>query len=97
MGILSEEELFAAAIQKPHEERAAFLDRECGGDASLRARLESLLAAHDHPDSLLEAPAGQATMDTPARMPQSVGTIIGPYKLLRQIGEGGMGVVYEAE
>ena len=68
MGILTEEELFSAAIQKPLAERAAFLDRACGQDASLRAQVESLLAAHDHPDSLLEVPACNATIDAPPPM-----------------------------
>jgi WD40 repeat protein/serine/threonine protein kinase len=97
MGILSEEELFAAAIQTPLAERAALLDRACGEDTSLRDQVESLLAAHDHPDSLLEVPVFNATIEMAPRMTEVPGTVIGPYKLLEQIGEGGFGVVFMAE
>ena len=97
MGILSEEELFAVAIQTPLAERAEFLDRACVGDASFRAQVESLLAAHDHPDSLLEVPVCNATIEMTPRMTEVPGTVIGPYKLLEQIGEGGFGVVFMAE
>src|SRR5262245_41294629 len=97
VGILSEEELFAAAIQPPLAERAAYLDHACAGNAVLRAQVESLLTAHDHPDSLLEVPVRNATIETTPRMTEAPGTVIGPYKLLQQIGEGGMGVVFLAE
>lgn len=97
MGILSEEELFAVAIQTPLAERAEFLDRACAGDAPFRAQVESLLAAHDHPDSLLEVPVCNATIGITTRMTEVPGTVIGPYKLLEQIGEGGFGVVFMAE
>ena len=48
-----EELLFQLALTKPADERAEFLDRECRADATLRARLEALLAAHEQPDTLL--------------------------------------------
>ena len=92
----NEEELFAAAIEKPVEERAAFLDDACSGDASLRAQLELLVAAHDQPDSLLDAPACDETLQIAHLLAEDVGTMIGPYKLREQIGEGGMGIVYVA-
>jgi WD40 repeat protein/serine/threonine protein kinase len=93
----NEEELFAAAIEKPVEERRAFLDDACGRDALLRAQLESLVAAHDRPDSLLDEPACDETLQLPHPLAEDVGTMIGPYKLLEQIGVGGMGAVYVAE
>ena len=100
MAPLSEEEIFAVAIQKPLASRAAFLDRACHGDASLRTQVEALLSAHDNPDSLLNGPAYQVTMEAAPlslSFSEGPGTTIGPYKLLQQIGDGGMGVVWMAE
>jgi hypothetical protein len=104
---MSERDLFIAALQiTPPAEQAAWLDRECAGDAALRQRIDVLLQALDKAGSLLENPAGLgdraaagaawASGDAPA-MPEAPGSRIGPYKLLQQIGEGGMGVVYMAE
>jgi serine/threonine protein kinase/tetratricopeptide (TPR) repeat protein len=92
--------------------RRAFLDRRCAGDAVLRRQVEELLAAHERPGSFLDSPlAGPAvTAAQPAGAREGAaqeqeasgggegpGVRIGPYKLLQQIGEGGMGVVYMAE
>ena len=82
-------------------ERAAYLDEACGADAALRERLEALLRAHEKAGRFLEQPAQRppespySTVDPPGR--EKLGTFIGPYKLLQQIGEGGMGAVYMAE
>src|SRR5688572_20418019 len=97
MNLLTEEEIFAAAIQKPRAERAVFLDRACAGDSTLHGQALALLAAHDQPDSLLEAPAWSVTIDSVPGLTEGPGAQIGPYKLLQQIGEGGFGVVYMAE
>ena len=76
---------------------AAFLDVACRGDESLRRRVENLLDAHLGEDSLFDAQSAAAnpTIDQPPL--EKPGAQIGPYKLLQQIGEGGMGVVYLAE
>src|SRR5438132_9416276 len=78
-------------------ERAAYLDNACAGNQALRAEVEALVQAHEKPQRLLDAPpqARQPTIDEP--IAERPGTVIGPYKLLQQIGEGGMGVVWMAE
>jgi serine/threonine protein kinase len=92
--------IFAGAIERPSPgERAAFLDAACGQDVELRRRIEALLRAHDEAGGFLRdrKVAGNpvATIDQPAG--EGPGSVIGPYKLLEQIGEGGFGVVSLAE
>src|SRR5262249_43897154 len=95
---MTERDVFEAALEIPPEDRVAYLDGACGGDAALRQRLEALLGRRARAGSFLERPAvpGLATADAPGVREQP-GTVLGPYKLLEQIGEGGFGVVFLAE
>jgi Tol biopolymer transport system component len=81
------------------EERAAFLDKACAGDPDRRARVEELLRAHQAAGNFLQGnrrPSEDgAASDEP--ITERPGTLVGGYKLLEQIGEGGFGVVFMAE
>jgi len=99
--LASIDEVFFEALQLASAtDRAAFLVEACGENADLRARVEQLLHAYPAAGSFLETPPtaiireSSPTIDRPLERP---GMQIGPYKLLQQIGEGGMGVVYMAE
>ena len=79
-------------------ERAAYLDQACAGDELLRARIERLLKAHEPADSFLErGPAVLDATDNFEPITEPPGTVIGPYKLIEPIGEGGMGSVWMAQ
>ncbi|MEO8426022.1 MAG: serine/threonine-protein kinase [Verrucomicrobiota bacterium] len=90
------ETLFTEALKFKPEERAAFLAGACGNDTELRGQLEKLLRAEAEAGGFLpEAPNARATVVVP--ISEGPGTVIGRYKLLQQVGEGGCGVVYMAE
>jgi serine/threonine protein kinase/tetratricopeptide (TPR) repeat protein len=104
---LDEQAIFEGARNEQTAElREAYLDQHCGTDAELRRRIESLLRAYDEGQSFLESPPPELRAiaidgtDSPTierSIAECPGTVIGPYKLLQQIGEGGMGVVFMAE
>jgi hypothetical protein len=90
-----EEEIFEACLARPVEERAAYLDQVCAGDAALRQRIEELLRSHSLSKSFLEEPPVRAgtphTIKLDLPLSEREGDRIGRYKLLQKIGEGGCG------
>src|SRR5438270_12406898 len=95
---MDEASIFLEALKNSApDEPAAFLDQACGGNDELRRSVELLLRAHDKAGGFLAdspAPVG-VTVDQP--ITECPGTVIGPYKLLEPIGEGGMGTVWMAQ
>jgi serine/threonine protein kinase len=102
--------IFLAALEQAGSQRQALLDEACAGDAELRRRVERLLEAHERPDSLPAAPGAppRVTQDfvpperlelapTSPAMQEGPGCVIGHYKLIEEIGEGGMGTVCMAQ
>src|SRR3954447_9085214 len=93
------EAIFLAALDKTTlQGRVAYLEATCVGDPELLRRVRELLSCHEGTQGPLDAPPPGlgCTVDMPPSSEQP-GSVIGPYKLLQQIGEGGMGTVYMAE
>lgn len=96
---MTEREIFDAALDFADiGERAAFLDRACAGDDSLRRQIEDLLNAQCRLGQFLDMPSGWLTsIPRESGYVEKPGTVIGPYHLIEQIGEGGFGLVFVAE
>ena len=85
-------EIFSLALEKKSPaERDSYLAEVCQGRPELRQQVESLLQAHEHAGAFLRP---TVTLPASAFVAEHSGTMIGRYKLLEQIGEGGFGTVW---
>jgi serine/threonine protein kinase len=93
------EEVLQAALDRPPHERAAFLDQVCAGDEELQTEVSSLAFAHDAALDFIEEPAmaQDACVILGDHSFKNIGREIGPYKIIDELGSGGMGEVYLAQ
>ena len=85
--------VYAGALQRDPEERDEYLNHACAGQPELRAKVAALLQAHSQ--DFLEAESASSPADPIVHRPEGIeGTVIGPYIVRRELGRGGMGVVY---
>src|SRR4051794_27070834 len=93
------EAIFLAALERAaSSERAAYVEGACAGEPEILQRVRELLAAHAESHGALDLPPpGLGVTLRLEPITERPGTVIGPYKLLQVIGEGGMGTVFMAE
>jgi eukaryotic-like serine/threonine-protein kinase len=91
--------VFEAALDRPDAERAAFVEKACGGNAALLEEVRSLLTWHKGSTGFLETPAGRVTdlASEGTSATRLIGKSVGTWRILDVVGSGGMGVVYRAE
>src|ERR1041385_2563747 len=91
--------IFYDAAEKPADQQAAFVRSRCDGDESLALEIESLLSAHEQAGEFIEdIPADAATVAMTVQLTDAlIGSHIGSYEVIREIGRGGMGAVYLAK
>jgi serine/threonine protein kinase/Flp pilus assembly protein TadD len=95
---IDEKDVFVAALAlSDAEEREAYLQSACAGHPELLGRLRALLSAHEEAQGPLDRPPAALGATADGAHTDGAGSVIGPYKLIEQIGEGGMGTVWMAE